>query len=346
MKLLNTLLFFLFFISNTSGFLLHKPKVTTKISSIKYDNQDNNNIIDSVKHFTSLQKVSAFFKLIRPSNILPTTFLTFTGGWIVNPHLFELLNTPSFIVGIVDAILIMSTSMILNDLFDIPLDKINNKRRPLITGEVKPLEAIGFSTILLGITEYLNFMYLPSNLQIVIHTAIANILIYTPILKRIPFIKNLSCAGLVAFSLFFAGLTTNHNIGFGFNKNWCLLAINSQLIFFGSLYTEILLDMCDINGDKQNGILTLPVIYGNNIAFEIANVISYFNILLCFTELSIIYNFKAGLLLLLIYSPLLYYLRETKRHGFTKENISKNVTNTTIPLFSILLYFCILPIFI
>jgi geranylgeranylglycerol-phosphate geranylgeranyltransferase len=340
MKLLNTLLFFLFFISNTSGFLLHKPKVTTKISTIKYDNQDNNNIIDSAKPFTPLQKVSAFFKLIRPSNILPTTLLTFTGGWIVNPHLFELLNTPSFIVGIFDTLLIMSTSMILNDLFDIPLDKINNPRRPLITGEVKVEEAIALSSILLGLTEYLNFMYLPSNLQIVIHTAIANILIYTPILKKIPFIKNLSCAGLVAFSVFFAGLTANPIIDFGFNKNWGLLAINSQLIFFGSLYTEILLDMCDIDGDKQNGILTLPVIYGKNMAFEIANSIAYFNILLCFTELSIIYNFKAGLLLLLIYSPLLYYLKETKRLGFTKENINKTLKNTIPPLFMTLLYFC------
>jgi 4-hydroxybenzoate polyprenyltransferase len=275
----------------------------------------------------------------------------------MNPNIRALLHTPEFIVGIVNTLLIMSTSMVINDLFDIPLDKINNPGRPLITGEVKISEAIGFSAILLGISEYLSFMYLPQNLQMVIHAAIANVLLYTPVFKKVPFLKNLSCAGLIAFSTFFTGLTVSPNIladftslrdysSFFFNKNLGLLVINTQLIFFGSLYIEVLLDMCDVNGDKQNGINTLPVIYGNELAFKIANGISYVNILLNFMELSVLYNLKAGTLLMLFYSPMLYYLKETKKNGFTKENIIKNANKTTLPLFMVLTYFCVLPLIV
>jgi len=347
-------IFFIFFcfLPSSSPFLTGKPKINTRITKI----YSNNNNISEYNTFGLMQKSRGFFKLIRPSNILPTTFLTFTGGWIMNPSICALLNTQAFIVGIVNTVLIMSTSMVINDLFDIPLDKINNPRRPLITGEVKPIEAIGLSATLLGISEYLSFRYLPQNLQIVIHAAIATILLYTPVFKKITLLKNLSCAGLIAFSTFFAGLTVSPNIladfvslrdysSFFFNKNLGLLAINTQLIFFGSLYIEVLLDICDVNGDKKNGINTLPVIYGNELAFKIANGIAYSNILLNFMELTVLYNFKAGALLMILYSPMLYYLKEIRKNGLTKENIIKNANNTTLPLFATLLYFCILSFF-
>jgi 4-hydroxybenzoate polyprenyltransferase len=351
MKLLNLLLIFFCLIPSSNSFLIGKPKTRSQIMKLNH----NNNISEN-NTFGLMQKGRALFKLIRPSNILPTTFLTFTGGWIMKPNLVELLHTPAFIVGIIDTVLIMSTSMVINDLFDIPLDKINNPGRPLITGEVKPIEAIGLSAGLLGISEYLNFMYLPQNLQIVIHSAIATVLLYTPVFKKVTLLKNLSCAGLIAFSTFFAGLTVSPNIladltsfrdysSFFFNKNLGLLAINTQLIFFGSLYIEVLLDICDVNGDKKNGINTLPVIYGNELAFKIANRIAYSNILLNFMQLTVLYNFKAGALLMLLYSPMLYYLKEIRKNGLTKENIIKNANKTTLPLFVTLLYFCILSFF-
>ena len=356
MKLLNLLLitYFFSFVSSSNAFSIGKPKMRDKTVKLSYNNNNNDNNISEANTFGPLQKSRSFFKLIRPVNILPTMFLTFAGGWIINPNLNALLHTPAFIVGIFNTAFIMSTSMILNDLFDIPMDKINNPERPLITGEVRPVEAIGLSVILLGISEYLSFMYFPKNLQIAIDAAIINILLYTPVFKKITLLKNISCAGLIAFSVFFSGLTTATNIisnPFDFNAiltnpHINLLLINAQIIFFGSLYIEILLDMCDVDGDKQNGINTLPVVYGNEMAFQIANGVSCLNILLAFTEISIAYNLNAGLILLFLYSPLLYYLKDIKTHGFTKENIVKNTQKTTIPLFMVLTYFCVLPLIV
>jgi hypothetical protein len=46
----------------------------------------------------------------------------------------------------------------------------------------------------------------------IIQMVIVQIILYTPVLKRIFLIKNLSCAGLVAFSIFFNGLASAGNI--------------------------------------------------------------------------------------------------------------------------------------
>ena len=337
------LLFFIFNIVHVKSFAPLNIKNNKSLLQLNH----NNTPVKKTISVPFKQKMSGVFKLIRAENIIPTTFLCFSGGWIVNPSFSYLLHSPSFIVSTINTLLVMTSSMMLNDLFDIPLDKINNPQRPLIVGNVKIIEAIGLTTLLLGASEYLSFLYLPRNLQMVIHIAIAIIALYTPVFKKITLLKNISCAGLIAFSVLFSGLAANSQINLSAiitNNNLGLLFINTQIIFFGSLYIEILLDMCDIEGDKQNGINTLPVLYGNKIAFEIVNSISHFNALVSFIALSIIYNFKAGAILLLLYSPLLHYLKQIKTYGFTKENIKKNANKTTLPLFLVLIYFCVLSV--
>lgn len=293
---------------------------------------------------TFQQKVSGIFKLIRPNNIIPSTLLTFSGGWIMNPSLNNLIHSPQFAVIGIDTILIMSTSMIINDIFDIQTDKINNPDRPLITGDIKVTEAFAVSTILLTISEYLSTTYLSSNLQTIINFTILDIILYTPVLKKITFIKNLACAGLVGISVFVAGLSTADTLILDVNNlnlNTELLLIATQIIFFGSLYIEILLDICDVEGDKQSGINTIPVVYEKDTAFQFVNNISKFNILLCFIELSIISNLQYGLILLVLCSPLDRSLKDIK-NDYNKETIVKTVKNTTIPMFLILIYLCIL----
>ena len=64
---------------------------------------------------------------------------------------------------------------------------------------------------------------------------------YTPILKRITLIKNISCASLVSFSLFFSALASSQSTMLLSNKNFGLLSITMGYIFFGSLSNELLL---------------------------------------------------------------------------------------------------------
>jgi len=250
--------------------------------------------------------------------------------------------------------------MIINDIFDINIDKINNSDRPLIKGDIKIYEAMFSVFILLGLSEYLSLKYLTRNLQISVNIAILIITIYTPILKKILFIKNISCALLISFSTYFSALSSIYNYKNIETKNIYILFISSCLIFLGSLYNELLLDMADCDGDRLNNINTIPVVYGLNFSWNLANFILKFNILLNTLNLILLFNIIDGILLLYILYPLIIDLKNIKKYNYIKNNknfflfsdayakentnnmIIKAVKESSKPLFFSLIYLCIL----
>ena len=274
---LYNIIFVLFYIVNVNSFTGSR---NNKIKSLSlYQNKNPESIIPSNLSIVKTSKIpsivsksKSFMKLIRSNNIIPTMLLSFTGGWIINPSLWHLLHSQTFLVGSLNTLLVMSSSMVINDIFDVKIDRINNPKRPLVTGEITMKEAWVFTMFLLGLTEYLSFRYLPNHLRFIIHLSIANIVLYTPFTKRIMLLKNISCAALVSFASFFAGLSYiggKNLISITAHKNIGLLILTTRFLFLGSLYNEILLDLKDYHGDKENNIYTLPVVYGKKITWYI-----------------------------------------------------------------------------
>ena len=301
----------------------------------------NNNTPTIFTHIK--RKTSGFLKIIRYQNILPTAFLSFTGGWIIHPSLSSLVHSPSFMIGILNTVGIMSSSMIINDIFDRKLDKINNPTRPLITGEVSLKEAILYNIGIVGLTEILSMKYLPPHLQIVIHLALLNITLYTPLLKRILFVKNISCASLVAFGMYFSGLTIQSAGSLSTCKNAELLRIATRSIFFGSLLNELLLDIRDYQGDLENHIYTFPVVFGFDRAWRLASMILHVNILWnVFHILKLYGNIYFCAIYFVIFLPILQNLFKLKNTRFSREPVIKMVNETSMPLFSLLFFLSII----
>lgn len=296
------------------------------------NNKNENNIIKS--------KINGFIEIIRPNNLIPVFLLCFTGGWIIHPSFQYLTHSLPFFISIINTLLIMSLSMIINDIYDLNMDKINSPDRPLVIGKISIIEAIIFSLFLFGSIEYLTLFYLPDNLKLIIQLALFQISIYTPILKRIIFIKNIACSSLVSFSIFFTGLSVSDTL-IELNKNFGILAITINIIFFGSLCNEILLDIRDLEGDKKYNIITIPVLFGKDIAWIIASFIALFNIFA--NSFSIIYIYKNidfGLILLIIFSPLLFNLYQLKKYKYSEESIINYMKFSNLPLFILLIYIC------
>lgn len=287
------------------------------------------------------KKTTSLLKLVRYKNILPTTLLSFTGGYIIQPSITMLLHNPPFLIGIINTVLIMCSSMIMNDLFDMKLDKINNPKRPLITGDVTIREAVLTNIAILGTTSALTYKYLSSELRFAINLAILNITLYTPILKKALFIKNLSCASLVGFSIYFAGFNTRTLKTPTYLQNQ-LLTIATRTIFFGSLFNEILLDIRDYRGDLQNGIRTIPNVFGINNALTFAKFILHINVFWNLVHLIQIFNWRTGLIYILFFTPIFKNFYQTRTEGMTTEIIQKTVNETNLPLFGLLLYLCFL----
>jgi geranylgeranylglycerol-phosphate geranylgeranyltransferase len=275
-------------------------------------------------------------KLSRAQNILPTILLMNTGAWLAKPSL-QIYKSTSFFISSLITISIMSNSMILNDLFDMSVDKINNPRRPLVTGEITKREAIISSLCLFLSSEILNMRYIPRDLQYITHYANVIITLYTPLLKRFVLIKNITCAGLVSFSVWFSGLLINKN-----TNHTKLLSMASLFLFLGSLYNEILLDIRDYEGDGQNGIVTIPILYGKTNAWKLSFCILTMNLLSNSVILYKLYSIRESIFFLLICSQLLLKLRQIKTANYAKDIIKSSVDDTQKQLFAVLLYLCFL----
>ena len=149
-------------------------------------------------------------------------------------------------------------SLMTNNIEDVEIDRISNKTRPLITGEISPdlyriiagvfliislsfaaaVSVITFYFVLLGIGNY--FLYSMRPLR----------------LKRIPIVSKMMIAlnSLIAVFLGFLLMTE------GSLENFPMIYIFIFLFGFGLAINFI--DIKDYKGDKKLGIQTLPVIMG------------------------------------------------------------------------------------
>lgn len=288
-------------------------------------------------------KIRSFLQIIRAKNIPATTFLCFTGGWIMNPY-FSLFQNSQLWISSFITVLIMSANMAINDIFDLEIDRINSPARPLVTGEISVNEAIRYTVGLIGMTEVLNIRFLPVRLHWIIHSAVVFTLIYTPVLKRILFLKNISCAIIVSFSLFFTGIVTTR-LPFSIHPNRAILLIACNTIFSGSLTNEILMDMRDYTGDKLYNISTISTYFGKEIGYKLTKNIMYLNLFINSVILERYFNWKVIIIYFLLFIPQLRFLQKIgENREYSNLAIRKYMSQTNKTLVFLLLYFCILAI--
>jgi 4-hydroxybenzoate polyprenyltransferase len=288
------------------------------------------------------RKGSDILKLIRYESICPTLLLNLSGAWIAKPSFGALAKTPEFYASSFVTVSVMSASMILNDLFDMKLDQINNPRRPLVTGRVTKREAIALASGLILFSEALSMRFLKPYHQFATHMAILMISIYTPILKRMLFVKNISCASLVAFTLWFTGYAVGNP-----PANPDILTGVGQFIFWGSLNNELLLDIADVEGDRKNGIITVPVLYGKENALRLCSVIVHLGIIMGgYISMRNTYTSLEGFILMFLSYPLVKKISKARKYIDNQHVIRHIVRSTTRPLLITLLYFCFLARFV
>ena len=270
-------------------------------------------------------KIAETIRLTRPQNIPVVLALSIAGA---NTICSRGVCIP--IIPMIESTLIMSNSMVLNDICDIEADRINSPDRPLVKGTVTKPDAIRFSLLLSFLTETVNLLFMHQNMQWIIHIALLYIHLYTPVLKRIPVIKNIACAGLVGFSVLFSGILTSRHTNRG------LLYITANVIFGGSWVNEILLDMRDYQGDRLHGIRTLATLYGKQTSWTIAYMILYINMMMNIVGLLQLRMNPSVYLGIMI--PQLFMLRKIQRSMFSTDSIQSYLKHTTKTMMAILFY--------
>ena len=304
-----------------SRFLRPNYKKTTVLCHYHFDN-DNNPIVlqNKIEGLVNITRIK--------ENFIPTSILAGLSGYISNK---EFLMIPQFWAAFSIIHIISSASMIMNDLFDIETDRINHPERPLIKGSVTMGEAETLTTILLIIIPMIGSFCLPVSTAPYWWSASWIVFFYTPILKRWFLVKNLVCASVVSATVPFVALSIN------VLTNNIFVILTSQTIFMASLYIELLLDIMDIKGDRENGITTVPVVLGGNATIVVVTSIvtaGFVNMLIKLSSSGVPAYVIYGIVM--SYSPFYVNLLRIFRSKCSPVMIKRAVEQTTL---SLMIYF-------
>jgi geranylgeranylglycerol-phosphate geranylgeranyltransferase len=279
-------------------------------------------------------------------NSIPVSMLCLLSGYITNPHSWKSwIVSPPFIASLIIVQSITAASMVINDIYDIEVDRINQPNRPLVTGTVSIKEAQWLVRGLFSLTFYLGLKFLPQMLDPFWITSMFLVNIYTPFLKKITFIKNVVCAMIISSTVPFIGIATLNLLEkttASSTANIPFMLLTTQNIFFSSLYIENLLDIKDMKGDNAMGVNTIPVIFGKHFTlFFVSCLLFGSNICVLFLD-PMPYAILSTITIYIPYYRHIYKISCTQNKHDNDLYIQQAIKNTTLSMGFYLLFFILL----
>lgn len=249
---------------------------------------------------TLKRKIKGAIRLFRPE-------LSFAAGiCVIAGEVIALGSFPSIqnlFYGFICGFFISSSALILNDYFDLEVDRINAPNRPLPAGIILPPEAIALTIIAAILGLVASAIISIYALIICIILWIIGVL-YNWKLKETGLPGNFLVSFSVATTFILGGIV----VGDPWNK---VILTFSIMAFFIDLGEEIAADGMDIDGDKKRNSKSIAIKMGRKAALNISSILFSLVILIsfipiCFSWLGISY------LLMILISDVIIFLSVLK----------------------------------
>ena len=196
-----------------------------------------------------MNRIPVIVKISRPVNFLITFFSVIVAGFISAANGFVSFNI--FFAGI-SAAFAASAGNIINDYYDIEIDKVNRPDRILPSKKLKPESALAIYFIF-NLIAALFAALINSAILLILFCSIAVIFFYSKSLKKIPLAGNITVALLTGLAFIYGAVAVN---------NWMAGIIPALFAFFANLIREVVKDMEDVAGDKSQNLVTFPQKFG------------------------------------------------------------------------------------
>ncbi|MFC7232952.1 geranylgeranylglycerol-phosphate geranylgeranyltransferase [Saliphagus sp. GCM10025308] len=206
------------------------------------------------------ETIRGLLELTRPMNVVAASVLTFIGGFVAGGvgeaplHLGAAVGATAFAVGAGNAI---------NDYFDREIDRINQPQRPIPRDAVSPRGALAFSLVAFLAAVAFAITLPPIAIAIAVINLLA-LITYTEYFKGLPGIGNAIVAYLVGSTFLFGAAAVGD--------------VQAAVVLFllagvSTLTREIIKDVEDVDGDREEGLNTLPIAIGERSALHVATVL-------------------------------------------------------------------------
>jgi len=213
---------------------------------------------------SNAERVQGLLELTRPVNAVVSGVLTFIGAFVaVGDDVLAAETATPAAAAVGATILAVGAGNAINDYFDREIDAINDPDRPIPRGAVGPRVALAFSLVLFGLAVVCALV-LPT---IAIAIAVVNLLAliaYTELFKGLPGVGNAVVAALGGSTFLFGGAAVAGLEGMQATVVLGLLAAVSTVT------REIIKDVEDVAGDREEGLNTLPIAIGERRALVVA----------------------------------------------------------------------------
>lgn len=244
---------------------------------------------------TLIRKIKGVIQLFRPE-------LSFAAGsCIIAGEIIALGSFPSIqnlFYGFMCGFFISSSALILNDYFDLEVDRINAPNRPLPAGIISPPEVI-------VLTIVATFLGLIASSIISIYALIVSIILwiiavlYNWKLKETGLLGNFMVSFSVAITFILGGII----VGNPWNK---IVLTFSVMAFFIDLGEEIAADAMDIDGDKKRNSKSIAIKMGRKVALNISSILFSLVILISFIPIYFSWLGISYLLMILIADVIIF----------------------------------------
>ena len=223
-----------------------------------------------------MSKISGYFRLMRPLNCVMMGFAVIVGTSL--SHTFSTALYLNLTCGFMTGFMLTAASMAINDYYDREIDAINEPKRPIPSGLIKPKEALAFAFVLtvLGFAAAFANTYLTSILCCAIAIIAWVVFVtYTIVGKRSGLPGNFLVSVCVAIPFIYGSCTVAGAVELN-------VLIFASMAFLSNTGREITKGIVDVQGDRARNIQTLAVRYGTKNA-AIAATIFYLSAVLLST---------------------------------------------------------------
>ena len=222
--------------------------------------------------------------------------------------------TFSIILAALAASFTLASGNIINDIYDVEIDKINRSLRPLPSGKISYKEAIAIYIIFLLLSLILSWFINPLAFIIVIITSLV-LFLYSKYLKRIPLVGNITVAFLTGIVFIYGGIAV---------ENYETAIIPALFAFLINLIREIVKDMQDVKGDEKAGAVSFPIKYGLQKSKILSLVVSILLIILTvYPFIFQLYKIEYFIIVMVIVNPLLIYSVKILFEDHSEKNLIK-----------------------
>ena len=204
-----------------------------------------------------MEQARGCLELTRPGNAVAAGGLTFVGAFVAGG-----LSAPvPTAFAVVATVLATGGGNAINDYFDREIDAINRPGRPIPRGAVSPRGALLFSGLLFAVAVGLTLLLPLFAVAIALINLVA-LVAYTELFKGLPGVGNALVAYLTGSTFLYGGAAVEGNLS--------PVVVLFALAASATMAREVVKDVEDAAGDREEGLRTLPIVLGRRRALAVA----------------------------------------------------------------------------